>query len=345
VEDEGRTRKRRRLTTRGAAPSPEPATRRFPWAIAAAVIAATGTVVAAIGGLYFNAQSVRQATDQARLTEQAQASERFSRSVEQLGADSEPVRTGAIHAFGTLMRDSPQDRPAIVDILSSYIRLQAEGGRLGRGPANSAPLDVRAAVAVLDAQPRPRKLVGQNGAVTTWPSMLLASIELRGVSFEDAALRDADFQYARFRGVDFLNADLSGSDLGHTEWWRSILVGTDLDETNLEFATLYRQDLVSASLRNAKMHCANLARAYLAGARMSGADLREVDLTEALMSEADLSGANLTGAVMRDADLSGADLTGTVLTGVDLRGANLENVKDSSTTVWPSARGPRPNCG
>lgn len=345
MEVGGRTRRRRRLTTRAAEPPPATGLRRFPWALAAAVIAAVGTVVASIGGLYFNAQSLQQATDQARLTEQGQASERFSRSVEQLGAESEPVRTGAIYAFGTLMRDSPQDQPAIVEILSSYLRLQAERGRLGRGPVNAAPLDVRAAVAVLDAQPRPRQLVGADGAVTTWPSMLLADIELRGVSFEDAALREADFQYARSSGVDFLNADLTGSNLSNTYWSRSALVGTVLDETNLEFATLYGEDLISATLRNARMRCANLARASLAGATLSGADMREVDLTEARLSEADLSGADLSGAVMRDADLSGADLTGTDLTGVDLRGANLDDVDDSSATVWPSARGPRRNCG
>jgi hypothetical protein len=97
------------------------------------VIAAIATLLASLGGLWFSGQSSRQATDQARqATEQsrqaqgAQASERFSRSVEQLGSAIITVRIGAVYSFARLMRDSNDDQQAIGEILSSFVRLQME---------------------------------------------------------------------------------------------------------------------------------------------------------------------------------------------------------------------------
>ena len=56
--------------------------RHSPWPTRAAVIAATATLLAALGGLYFSAQSTLQATEQSRQNQASQTSERFSRSVE-----------------------------------------------------------------------------------------------------------------------------------------------------------------------------------------------------------------------------------------------------------------------
>jgi len=93
--------------------------------VRAAVVGAIATLLAALGGLYFSAEAARQATAQSRRSETAQTSERFSRSVEQLGSQAVAVRTGAVYTFATLMRDSPNDQQAIVEILSSFIRVQA----------------------------------------------------------------------------------------------------------------------------------------------------------------------------------------------------------------------------
>ncbi|MFK4086258.1 hypothetical protein ACI2LF_19270 [Kribbella sp. NPDC020789] len=60
-----------------------------------------------------------------------------------------------MYTFATLMRDSPNDQQAIVEILSSFIRVQAAQAPLA--PKNSQlrepPPDLSAALRVLAEQP------------------------------------------------------------------------------------------------------------------------------------------------------------------------------------------------
>jgi hypothetical protein len=217
-----------------------PAENRRNWALVAALLAALATVVASIGGLFYNAQTIRQSTVQAQQADRAQASERFSRSVEQLGSTSEPVRIGALYAFGGLMRDSPRDQLSIVEILSSFVRLEADGRRLGQGLANDPPADVLAALRVLDSQPRPRSELTSNGDVVRWPSMMLSGVGLRNVNLSGTSLREADLEYAHFVHVEMLEIDLSGSNLRSTTWVRPSLVAATLASADLTFANLYR---------------------------------------------------------------------------------------------------------
>lgn len=314
------------------------------WALIAGLLAAIATLVASLGGLYYNAQTVRQATVQAQLTDRAQASERFSRSIEQLGSTSEPIRTGAIYTFGGLMRDSPTDQQAIVEILSSYIRSNATSGRISRADAPDAPADVLAALAVLDGQPRPRRHVLPNGSVVEWPSMRLSRIELRRVWLREISIREADFENAHFTDVDFFETDLSGSNLRSTSWGRASLTAATLKDADLSYASLPRGDLIAANLSGARLVCTGLVEVSLFGANLHGANLRGANLRHADLTKADLTAASLTGADLRRANLSGADLSGADLSRADLRGADLTDVKSTSETRMPTIARVR-NCG
>jgi hypothetical protein len=166
------------------------------WTTRAAVLAAVATFVASLGALYYNGKSSRQATQQARLSERAQTSERFSRSVDELGSPSVTVRAGAVYAFGGLMRDGNRDDHAIVDILNSFVRLRSSRSTAVRPASTQAPADIAAALIVLRHH-----------------QMALAQTNLSGFDL---------------RGADLTGADLTGANRpeGHAPDRSSAAQGT-----------------------------------------------------------------------------------------------------------------------
>jgi hypothetical protein len=92
----------------------------------AGVVTATGAVFT---GLTF------------RLSRRGQATDRFSRAVEQLGHPTVDVRLGGIHALGALARDSRTYHGPVVEVLSAYVREHAKATADGAG----APADVKSA--------------------------------------------------------------------------------------------------------------------------------------------------------------------------------------------------------
>jgi len=247
-----------------------------PWPIRAAVIAALATLLATLGGLVFSALTSRQATEQARQAQIGQTSERFSRSVEQIGSGSIAVRIGGVYSFDSLMHDSEVDQQAIVEILSAFVRLQSgeilrQGDRENTHPA---PVDLLSALKVLDA-------FGASGARDNSPSMLLAQVDLSGIDLQRIAMRRADLFAANLFGTVLSSANLSGANLG-----------------------------------GARLGSAELQHADLSGAELFASDLTDADLNGADLSDSDLGLADLSGANLSDANLSGASLTSANLTDV-----------------------------
>jgi uncharacterized protein YjbI with pentapeptide repeats len=310
-----------------------------PWPIRAAVIAAVATLLASLGGLYFSGQAARQATA-------AQASERFSRSVEQLGSDSIAVRIGAVYSFARLMRDSQADQQAIVEILSSFIRIRAdrEPPPASGEETRPVPADMLAALRVLDEQPRPLALTVGAGPRAE-RAMLLERVDLTGFDLSTVAIRQAALFAADLTGANLRSADLTGA-------W---LFGATLEDADLSNANLTGAALDNANLEDAELAYADLADAGLAGANLTGADLSNTDLTtgalnRATLTRVDLTDANLTGASLDGAQLAGADLadanlTDAYLTGANLTDANLTGITCSPDTRWPQGLSPLPACG
>jgi Pentapeptide repeats (8 copies) len=248
------------------------------------VLAAVATFVASLGALYYNGKSSRQATQQARLSERAQTSERFSRSVDELGSPSVTVRAGAVYAFGGLMRDGNRDDHAIVDILNSFVRLRSSRSTAVRPASTQAPADIAAALIVLRHH-----------------QMALAQTNLSGFD-----LRGADLTGADLTGANLTGTDLTGADLRDT-----LLIGARLRGAHLEGAYLDGSHLNDSRLEHAHLSDSDLTGVSLAGADLAGADLRGATLTGA-----DLTSATLTRADVERADLSAAMLTGAQLGGV-----------------------------
>jgi uncharacterized protein YjbI with pentapeptide repeats len=238
--------------------------RHNPWATRAAVIAAVATLLASVGGLVFSGLSTRAATEQSRQVQTAQASERFSRSVEQLGSSSMTVRIGAVYSFGRLIRDSDADQQTIDQVLSSFVRIQTAAARsaaIREGQENPVPpADLLAAFTVLDQQKDPSDSTSDARA-PMWHSMLLHDVDLSSFNLMKVEMRKSDLSFAHLAGAYLSSAKLNGADLSSADLTGAHLDSADLSSAHLNLANLSGADLTDANLTGANLTYANLTDA------------------------------------------------------------------------------------
>jgi hypothetical protein len=277
--------------------------------VTGALIGAGSAVIVAVAGLWANVRNTsastalsRSAVETARrtveLTEQGQVADRYTKAIEQLGSDRLNVRIGGIYALEQVARDSAQDHPTVMEVLTAFIR--EESRELLVPSVDDEP--------GVDA-PRRRTSSDVQAALTV--------IGRRNPAFDR---KDREINRP---GV--LIHDRYGPNL----------TGTDLPDANLGGATLANAYFTGANLTGAGFTGANLTGAdltgtKLAGAYFTGADLTGTDLTGANLTGADFHFADLTGADLTRADLTDADLTDVVLDLAKLTDANFTN------TSWPA---------
>lgn len=292
-----------------------------------ASLALLAGVVAVIGAIYtartyeLNRTSALEARERDRnayaLDATRQVTERFTRAVDQLGSEKPEVRLGGIYALERIARDSTDDHPQIVELLSAFIREQAplpahdDAAKTRSDRSEAAPrptVEVQAALTVLG-----RRDIAYDTA--TKPSMHLAYTDLRR-----AVLIDGHFERAGFRGA-YLRGGPGASLRGvHLE-------EAHLREAHLEGAGMSNAYLQDANLKDAHLEDARLEHAHLEGARLDGADLRRARLINAHLDRANLQNADLRGAICRNTRFGRADLRGANLDGADLTGAELRSIR------------------
>ncbi|TMR97520.1 pentapeptide repeat-containing protein [Nonomuraea basaltis] len=260
------------------------------------------------GGLVYTAKTWETGQETLRTTQQQQITDRYTRAVEQIGADkSVEVRIGGLYALGRITRDSSADATTVEEIMVAYIL--EHDGKTGATrtftPSEDVPswkpgADVRTAVRVLGTIPR-----------AGWGTPILFTADFVSADWRGVNLRDAYLSYANLSRARLNVADLASADLSHTVLTRVNLFGARLSDANLIGANLTEAELIHAYLADAVLTDAYLADAVLTGAVLTGANL----------TGADLNGAKLTGADLRGAVLTGADLTEAHLNGADLRNA------------------------
>jgi Pentapeptide repeats (8 copies) len=271
-----------RLTVR----SPAPNRRRFTQSLAkafywqgwktvgavAASLVAISTAVAAISGLFISLQTLEANTRQ-------QSSDRFGKAIEQLGSDKLDIRLGGIYGLEELARDSPSEQPAVVDVLTAFVRGHApqatgkcSGAPLAPGATSAPSVDIQTAI---DAIARRDPKGDRDGQIVDLSGTCLLAANLIGLQLVGAQMSSADLRGASLTGADLHNAILIISTLS----------GADLSEAKL-----------------------NSAR--ISGCRCQKADFRHADLTNADLRDADLAGADLAGANLEGAALEQAELTG-----------------------------------
>jgi uncharacterized protein YjbI with pentapeptide repeats len=291
------------------------------------------------------------ALDQARLI-----TERFTRAVDQLGSDKLDVRLGGIYALERIARDSSDDHPQVMEVLTAYVREHVPWR-----PRRTAHEDAHTPAAPLGAM--------RNRSPTTKQSRLKPSADRHGDAGHNeddkdrelsppptdvqAAVtvlgrRDAshdrigvplDLGHTDLQRVTLAGANLTGASLRGTNLRGAVLRRTNLQGADLARAGLQDADLADADLKNANLRGANLRRAGikadLRGAVLTDANLREACLTEGDLSHAVLGGADLEDALLNGTNLNSADLAGANLKDANLRGANLQD----ADLAWANLRG------
>ena len=259
-----------------------------------------------------------------RLNRAGQITERFTRAIDQLGSHELDVRLGGIYALERIARDSVDDHPQVVEVLTAYVREHAPW-RPNRSQA---------------ATPRSR-----DHAPRTKEIAAIQAIERIATGADTHAAEPDDKPPASEErgGIPHLPTDVQAAmsvlgrrdssrdrpeaalDLANTDLRRVRLLG---DRAHFDGALLYNSHLERAVLVEAHLESADLSRAHLEGASLADVFLDDADLSGAhlegvLLNVAHLNGADLTGAHLEGADLTAADLTGTTLSGAHLEGAVL----------------------
>lgn len=158
------------------------------------------------------------------LTEQGQVTDRYTKAIEQLGSDKLDVRIGGIYALERIARDSAIDHPAVMEVLSAFIREHAREEY--PGPEGLIWPDVQAALTVVGRRDEKRDI---------------REIDLSEARLGFAKLAGAKLAGANLSCVDFTRADLYGAILS-----RAFMDGADVDQAILFHAHLNEVDLVEA---------------------------------------------------------------------------------------------------
>ncbi|TQJ23726.1 uncharacterized protein YjbI with pentapeptide repeats [Micromonospora sp. A202] len=273
--------------------------------------------------IIYTGRSVDAARQQVELQERGQITDRFARAVEQLGAEQTSVRLGAIYALERIMRDSPADQPAIIEVLCGFVRDRSPNKGTSYDPYEFSwaaftekpwvrrlpPTDIQAAVTVLG-----RRDSGADGGTI----VDLSGAHLDGATFvghfQRANLTRSSLVKANLWG-DFEKADFTESDLAGAKATGRVMTAVTLkyarlDQADFSYAHLERSDLSGISGSVVNLRFALLAEADLSDARMHGAGLQFAQLQSALLRRADLSRASFGPANVQAADFEGADLRG-----------------------------------
>jgi uncharacterized protein YjbI with pentapeptide repeats len=329
------------------------------------------TLVQAVGGSLFLVTAFL-GWRQVQTARQGQVTERFSRSIDQLGDEKTDVRMGGIFALSQIS-EVPHYTAPIAQILAAYLRthsssLREKGGRAAalphadqRGPAVTG--DKHSHLSEPD-QGRPGALEGARRSdlqavlqilivEDLWGRAELGRLDLSFVSIPYARLRHVNLQgsallEAELPSGDFTGSDFSGSDMRASELAGSLLHQTIMDGADLTSAVLMTADctgstfvdtnLLSADLRRcwltrADMTLADLERADLSGAKLTGATLRRTRLVGAIMVGCDASRAKFIRTDLKRADLRGTKFTDATLERVDLAGARFDHETDFAGAV------------
>lgn len=268
--------------------------------------------VAVLTGLIFAWQQLGQTSDNLRVSQEGQITDRFSRAVDQLGSSQFTIRLGGIYALERIARDSPRDYGPVMEVLTAFARQESPvRGNIVATPVTNAPevpLDV---IAVF-------KVIGRRSAAQVATEMKesdqcldLSGVNAVGVNFSEYNLQNTCWDRSDLRG-----AILSRANLNDTSFNSAILQQANLDRVAAQrawftSANLFKTNLSQSDLSNANLLAANLTEALLQGTNLTDANLQRANLTKTLMF----------GAILTGADLVGANLNGTLLTDVDLSGA------------------------
>ena len=193
------------------------------------------SIAAGTGGMFALLVAVRRQWHQeltAASTETDAASRRitehYTNAADQLGSDKAPVRLAGLHALERLAQDNPDQRPTIVQVLCSYLRMPYTPPDTTPDPNTNPDQRKEHRDLVQERQVRltAQRILGahlhpgpdpDNLAVTFWPdtSLDLTDAFLIDFSLINCRLHTAQFKGARFAG----NARFGGAQFTGHAWF------------------------------------------------------------------------------------------------------------------------------
>ncbi|WP_324275639.1 pentapeptide repeat-containing protein [Blastococcus brunescens] len=308
-------------------------------AYAGARNAVRNTLVQAIGGAALLTTAFF-AWRQIAVVRLGQTTDRFAKSVDNLGAESSAVRLGGVYTLEQVSADDRFSR-SVAHVLLAFVYEVTRGARedsavladdLDRGSEAASSDRSRRHATTTPAQRTVGHEVQQALTILVsdglWKRVAskpinLATLSLRGIDLpradlHGAALLRADLALADLRGVDLSSADLREVDAR----------GALLHEAHLSNADLGAANLYKARLEGATGSDVHFAGADLTSAELGGATFGDCDFSGALCCSLKAEGAVLTdsifqGALLKEANFCKADLRGVDFRNADLRLANL----------------------
>jgi len=216
------------------------------------------------------------------LNRQGQITERFTRATDQLGSAQIDVRLGGIYAFERIARESAVDYPAVVEILTGFLREHSKRPKVSDADAFPLPTDTQAALSVVaqlqleyDA-PRPLDLGGADLRHGNFHKTKLQGASLGNANLSNADLRETDLRGASLANIRATSTQFKGANLSGAS-----LIAADLEWAQLDAVNLQNANLFAASI----YETTNLAQADLRGTDFSYVDLKDIDLSEAIYDE------------------------------------------------------------
>lgn len=156
----------------------------------------------------------------------------FTKAIDQLGAERQPTRHGAVYALEQLAELDPRYRGPVHGLLTSFICFRAPWQPGTERREGGLADDVAAALAAL----------GRGGMIEPGTSSELERVDLRG----------ADLTGYAFPRACFAGANLAGAVLRNTNLADATLTGTLLRDADLRGTDLTGADLADADLTGAR---------------------------------------------------------------------------------------------
>ena len=288
---------------------------------------------------------------QLQVARQGQLVDRFTKTIEQLGADAFDVRLGAIFALQQIAERPEYARP-VAEILLAYLKTHAVTQRKASRSA-SLYAGLRTLTRRLLRGPRPHvppvvpDACNDTGRVRLQPDLQAAlrilvvdELWVHAMPGRQLDLSFIDVRYADLPNVDLARVVLLGAVLDGSNLTGARMMFADLRRVSLKGADLTGADLTDADLSEAiaiqaKFDRARLEHALLDKTNFSGATLRRANLSYAEAPEADFSYATLNAAILDHAVLEGTNLKGAILVGAKMREIRLSdttNLVDADVT-------------
>ncbi|TXJ85237.1 pentapeptide repeat-containing protein [Streptomyces lavendulae] len=249
--------------------------------------------------------------EQAQLTREGQVTDRYVEAIKLLSSENMTVRIGGIFSLERIARDSKDDRPTVIELLTAHIRENTRDDP--RSPKDThVTADVQAALTVLG-----RRAVDLGDSKLDFYHCGLTDAQLHG------DYRGSMFYYSNLTGAGFSGAKIDGADLSFCKAERAAFTRSTAREAHF----------VNAIYRNCWFLAADLTNSDFYGCDLSGSDFGR--------RYAEDGNPPLPPAILRNSRFTRAKLTSTNLCGVDLstvRGLKQDQLAEAITdenTVLP----------